>query len=307
MLDDPGSKSSRKECKDLELRRNRSGAELSLAPGPTGLLRILALSMDEQDSASRRYISIITNRNLQQDVEFYANCRTFCRLPFPSVFNGYNDRFDFDKTDKTFLYMGRRPFTDLWDKVAAAVDSGRRAVQLRGTQGVGKSHLLAALACMLMASGEKVVFIPDCRFLLNSTIRTLKMSLSLAFTHSTTDIAFHRRILKSSTVEELISICDDYWALDGHPFLYFIVDELDILDDPFAATQHSRDRCREQLNSISSGHVLVTSVTANEQMDRDKAAKERRSIYTMFLHEGMSEVRILVFHIRVILINHRMR
>jgi chromosomal replication initiation ATPase DnaA len=36
------------------------------------------------------------------------------------------------------------------------------AVWLYGTQGYGKSHLLAILACYLAAQDERVIYIPDC-------------------------------------------------------------------------------------------------------------------------------------------------
>jgi Cdc6-like AAA superfamily ATPase len=36
------------------------------------------------------------------------------------------------------------------------------AIWLYGTQGYGKSHILAFMVCYLVSSSERVVYIPDC-------------------------------------------------------------------------------------------------------------------------------------------------
>ncbi|KAF8431713.1 hypothetical protein BGX38DRAFT_1177614 [Terfezia claveryi] len=51
---------------------------------------------------------------------------------------------------------------------------------LHGTQGSGKSHILAALTCLLMKKGHRVVYIPDCRALILDLFRYLQFSLILA-------------------------------------------------------------------------------------------------------------------------------
>jgi hypothetical protein len=50
-------------------------------------------------------------------------------------------------------------------------------VWLYGTQGYGKSHLLAVLACYLAAQDERVVYIPDCREWLRNPIGGIKKAM----------------------------------------------------------------------------------------------------------------------------------
>src|SRR5436305_9410690 len=55
------------------------------------------------------------------------------------------------------------------------------ALLLYGTRGYGKSHLLAALVCYLVAQGERVVFIPDCRECLKSPVKCFKAAMLFAW------------------------------------------------------------------------------------------------------------------------------
>jgi len=50
-----------------------------------------------------------------------------------------------------------------------------------GTVGAGKSHLLAALTCLLMRQGMLVVFIPDCNDLLADPARYFTAGLEFAY------------------------------------------------------------------------------------------------------------------------------
>jgi hypothetical protein len=73
------------------------------------------------------------------------------------------ERFRIDR-QANWLYFGREKFAKLLDMFEDMQSNQTcSTLWLYGTQGYGKSHLLATLVCCLVAKGERVVFIPDCR------------------------------------------------------------------------------------------------------------------------------------------------
>ena len=79
-------------------------------------------------------------------------------------------------------YVGRTKFKQLvqnFDEVRC--DEHYTSLWLYGTQGYGKSHLLAALVCYLAAQDERVVYIPDCRSLLDDPVEYVKTAMLFAW------------------------------------------------------------------------------------------------------------------------------
>lgn len=97
---------------------------------------------------------------------------------------------------------------------------------LHGTPGAGKSHMLAALTCLLLQEGQKVVYIPDCRGLLRDAFSCLRHSLQLAF-HGPSDAGHRQYLEQCTTVQQLSTFCD--WA-SLEFCLLFIIDQTNALD-----------------------------------------------------------------------------
>jgi DNA replication protein DnaC len=57
----------------------------------------------------------------------------------------------------------------------------RQAVYVYGGKGYGKSYILAALACLLVRTGTRVVYIPDCRAWLLNPLSYLRSCHRLRF------------------------------------------------------------------------------------------------------------------------------
>jgi len=86
------------------------------------------------------------------------------KLPFPSVWPHLPERFKCTGDDNNWDYTGREKFPTLLKAVQTLESSPEwRGCWLYGTIGYGKSHLLAALVCYLIATGRRVVYLPDCR------------------------------------------------------------------------------------------------------------------------------------------------
>ena len=112
--------------------------------------------------------------------EDYCNPKKLLKLLFPFPDELLVDQFKFDKKDQ-FLYYGCQSFWRLYQIATMMLLHGRRLYFVHGTLGSGKSHMLAALACALIKSGKRVVYLLDCWGLLKAPFRYLCSALQLTF------------------------------------------------------------------------------------------------------------------------------
>jgi hypothetical protein len=75
----------------------------------------------------------------------------------------------------------------------------RRAIYVYGTRGYGKSHMLAALACLLVRQGERVVYLPDCFAMLHDPLEYLQLALLFTIRN----VSSREQICRCETVEAL--------------------------------------------------------------------------------------------------------
>src|SRR4051794_15068421 len=78
--------------------------------------------------------------------------------------------------------MGREKFEALLEKVEE-LKKGHYGggLWLYGTIGYGKSHLLAAVACYLIAAGDRVIYIPDCRQCTKKPVEYFRTAMLLSW------------------------------------------------------------------------------------------------------------------------------
>jgi hypothetical protein len=139
-----------------------------------------------------------------------------------------------------------------------------------GTLGAGKSHLLAALACLLMREGKVVVYIPDCSELLANPRDYFRTALQLAY-HSNELFRSHLKGLGCEKVDELVALqhlkafCRMV-ATEDDPAL-FIVDQANALDNEttlsYRFSNDKKEQVRTLLDQSSSTHLKLSSSTAN--------------------------------------------
>jgi len=116
--------------------------------------------------------------------ENYSDPKNVYQLPFPSV-NATPRRFSLSD-DEEFSDMGRECFVKVWPEEFLEVQLNslyRQVIYVYGGKGFGKSHILAAFACLLIRRNHPVVYIPDCRGMLRNPLRHLVRSASLSFLH----------------------------------------------------------------------------------------------------------------------------
>ena len=141
--------------------------------------------------------------------------------------------------------------------------------------GYGKSHILAALACLLIRKGERVVYIPDWRAMLRRPLTYLQHAFLMAFPDTDSAVYTHW-VSRCATYEELISLCDHYRGMKGQ--LCFIVDQFYAFDEESSGDDYVTNENQKQLltvvNELSAQHILITSASANHRTAKHMAAKQ---------------------------------
>lgn len=173
-------------------------------------------------------------QQLSPEPKDYSDPMCPIKLPFPST-NVVPSRFAISKND-SFLFLGREKFAVVWDmwlKINAD-RRHRRAIYNYGTEGYGKSHILAAFACLLVRNGQRVVYIPDCGAMLIRPFVYLRNALLFAFADPPSS-EHRKRIFECQHVEALGDFCEEY---DSR--LCFIIVQLNTLDRAEGAGCHHR-------------------------------------------------------------------
>jgi len=175
-----------------------------------------------------------------------------------------------------------------------------------GTLGAGKSHLLAALACLLMREGRIVVYVPDCSELLADPKEYFRTALEFAYDsreYARSYLKALRRevVMEHIALERLSDFCNKTLEKDT---AFFIVDQANAFDDDTVPGSHrfsnkKKKQIRNLLDASSAKHLKLESSTANYKhawTDLLRETSERR----IGLYRGLDEVS----HLRVDRILH---
>jgi hypothetical protein len=103
------------------------------------------------------------------------------KLPFPFTERDLPQWFNSDGDHDHWDFMGREKCTELLDAIKELETTHWHGYWFYGTFGYGKSHLLATLACYLIAAGKRVVFIPDCQACVWKPVAYLQTAMLLAW------------------------------------------------------------------------------------------------------------------------------
>ncbi|RUS13751.1 hypothetical protein BC938DRAFT_477695, partial [Jimgerdemannia flammicorona] len=196
------------------------------------------------------------------NAEEYSNPTNILRLPFP--FMGFvkpTDRFAID--DGSFEYMGREEFAQVLREIENLKGgNGYTELFIFGSIGYGKSHILAAMVCLLLQQGKRVVFLPDCRAMAKGFPEYLQAALLLTFADN---VYYQKKIYNCMSVNDIHSFCRGLAKEEIR--LYFIVDQLNALDndenDNERMTNEKKGRIKVDLESITNNHYYIKSASAN--------------------------------------------
>jgi hypothetical protein len=211
----------------------------------------------------------------------------YTKLPFPFVGKILPKRFKTDPKDcrKMWSYMGREKFKKLQEEFEKMRESNdTSALWLYGTKGYGKSHLLAAFVCYLIARGERVVYLPDCRESIKGPVYDIRAALLLAWAD---DDSKQREIMTLNNKEEINKF------LERHEDAIISADQvngIEIKDEDSKEIKTDKRLLHECLVSIMKGHKTILSTSANNsyfQVEETQTSED-----TMPVYRGLTKVSL---------------
>jgi NACHT domain len=211
-------------------------------------------------------------------VQLFSNPAFDIKLPFPFVGSIVPKRFKPDSEDDcNWFYMGRERFVELLVGLRLTqwrID--RTAFWVYGTKGYGKSHLLAALVCYLVADQERaqkeraqkepakkekkerVVYIPDCRECVKDQVAYIQAAMLSAWAD---DDSAQQTIM---TLESMEGIYKFFQNTEDD--VIFIIDQINGCqkkpgDDD--KTAQNKAELLDWLTRFRANHTAILSASAN--------------------------------------------
>lgn len=226
---------------------------------------------------------------MQLDTARLSDPNVWLDLPFPCTLPGMSLRFSL--RDGNFRFMGRRPFQRLLDEMELLKQvAGRNsALNVYGTSGYGKSHMLAALVVVLMQAGKRVAYIPDCGAYGADPAVTLRRALSLAFVG---DERMLVEIEKAGTLDALVEVCQR----GDRGQIYFVADQFNALEEEAKTAglpKLERGVARSSILRAASCHYLIKGLSANNHTARISSGQLNEAI--LELMGGMDTVGLCHF------------
>jgi energy-coupling factor transporter ATP-binding protein EcfA2 len=161
---------------------------------------------------------------------------------------------------------------------------------LQGSLGSGKSHILAALVCLLVKKGKRVVYLPDAKVLATAIVEYTKEALQLAYAD---DQALFERI------QGLLSIADIVqFALERssqHEWWYLICDQMNALDH-FPDTSNTlgpgaQMEALQFIQRLAHTHYFIWSASGNCREAASDNVRQNSGAKRLLFREGYNRVR----------------
>jgi hypothetical protein len=163
--------------------------------------------------------------------------------------------------------MGRTKFKELLQALKTMRKSDHCAtVKLYGTQGYGKSHLIAALVCYLAAQDERVVYIPDYRAWLEDPINYMQAAMLFAWAD---DIPTQEEIKTLDTQDKISAF---FGSQDD--VIIFVDQTNGIKQSNNSREETERAKLNVWLKTLTSGHRKVDSSSANDMNYYEQISKD---------------------------------
>jgi hypothetical protein len=179
--------------------------------------------------------------------------------------------------------MGRTKFKEFLEALKKVRTSNfHHTIWLYGTQGYGKSHLLAALVCYLAAQDERVVYIPDCRTWLRDPVGCTRTAMLFAWAD---DITTQKEIMTLNTEEEIAKF------FKSQKDVIVVGDQLNALTGFDISDEEATKRMElyTWLMRFTIGHTAVFSSSANYK-EYLEAIRKQNSYYVVPAHGGLDRV-----------------
>jgi NACHT domain len=220
------------------------------------------------NGSSNQYSNSVESANPLPGAVDQLSDPTFERtLPFPFI--GSEVPVRFKVVEGTWQYVGRTKFKELLQELKKVRESDvYSTVWLYGTQGYGKSHLLAALVCYLAAQDERVVYISGCQALFNYPVKYLRATMLFAWAD---DITIQKLIITLNTLEDIGEF------FESQKNVIFIIDQMDTLKINGSGEKGKRENLSDWIKRFTFGHKKVYSSSANDADYYEQAQNQYQS------------------------------
>jgi hypothetical protein len=200
-------------------------------------------------------------------------------LPFPFV--GSEAPIRFKLVEENWQYVGRTKFKELVQELQEVQGSRNyTTVWLHGTQGYGKSHLLAVLVCYLTARDERVVYIPDCPALLEDPVEYLQAIMLFAWAD---DIAIQKFIMTLNTLKKINHF------FKNRKNVIFVIDQMNALKFDGSREQKKREDLSDWIKRFAFRHKKIYSFSVNNTDYHEEAQNQHQS-RMLPVYGGLTEV-----------------
>ena len=203
------------------------------------------------------------------------------------------DRFHLNEED-AFRFIGRKIFGEVYRTVSNMSRRAGTIYSLQGTLGSGKSHILAALVCLLIKEGKRVVYILDARVFATNIVDYTKEAMQLAYAD---DQVLFEQIEGFSFTADILqfskerSTRGDWWHL--------ICDQMNAVDHfPDSANTLDPDAQMEALWfiwSLSGYHYFIWSDSGNCREAASDNAHQNSGAKWLVFERGYTRVRCSQF------------
>src|SRR5438045_1253185 len=197
-------------------------------------------------------------------------------------------RFNVDISDveNKWSFVGREKFAKLVEDFEMVLESCQyTGLWVYGTEGYGKSHLLAVVVCYLIARGKRVVYIPDCRECLNEPLSYILPSMLFAWAD---DETMQRKIMELNSVDDFDRLIEYRRDI---VMVFDQMDGLDILDNEDKEIERYKGNLYKWLIGFRAAHKAVLGTSANNRSFRLMNLDQTSEI-NMRLYRGLTEVSL---------------
>jgi hypothetical protein len=155
--------------------------------------------------------------------------------------------------------------------------------------GYGKSHIMAAMASLMMQDGRRVVYLPDCAAVYTKPVTTIQCALLVAFADRP-DIC--TTLEAAPTIEDFKNFCRAYDECQ----LYFLLDQVNAFDVEMTSTgtvgvsASRKGEIRDTIWEMAGSHYVIFSASGNYTTGiHDTDRQTHTSLF--ILSGGLTEVR----------------
>ena len=186
--------------------------------------------------------------------------------------------------------MGRECFSELWKHIQSMrIGGGYSKLYFQGTMGNGKSHILAALACLLSRLDRRPVYLADCRQALAEPLSYIQSALLCAFADpESSSIRDEIRSLEST--DDVLDFCNGLVNVQ----LFFIVDQKNALEhedtNRDTIPNSDKDALAKLIRRMAIYHYSVSCASTN--YGTVIMAKKETSELNMSMIGGLSKVSL---------------